>query len=400
MSKTRMTKLTIHSLLAAAALTLTSSGTALAQDIVAGGIYYDIIADDQVAVVPAWDEEHGVNAYEGIIILPEQVHCDGVNYAVTVIGDRAFQQSAVTHVQVPNSVTTIGVAAFADAEQLTGVTLPLGLTTVSNFMFAGSAVVDVAVPEGVTTIGIGAFQGCPQLTTVFLPSTLRRVGAYAFNACYNLTDLYCAASMPPDVSARGVFEGLEHIDVLLPDATAARHYMANAVWDNDDTFTLWINRGITFVPHLDSEPFEHDWLSVELGRHMAYKVYGPDGYLVALTAAPRYYQHREGEPLEYLVVPTDLTYDDEEQQLAFTVLPAAIDETEADPVPTPLITGIDGTIDIGGDTHGLWTWVYDVYGNLWYESPSMNNWIGNLPGNRMYIVRVGNHVRKVFLNGY
>ena len=52
---------------------------------------------------------------------------------------------------------------------------------------------------------------------------------------------------------------------------------------------------------------------------------------------------------------------------------------------------------VQGDAHGLWTFIYDVYGNLWYERPLINSWI-SLPGNRVYVVKVGNTVRKVYLN--
>ena len=45
----------------------------------------------------------------------------------------------------------------------------------------------------------------------------------------------------------------------------------------------------------------------------------------------------------------------------------------------------------------MWTFIYDVYGNLWYERPAVNNWI-SLPGQRVYIVRVGEYIRKIFLN--
>ena len=46
----------------------------------------------------------------------------------------------------------------------------------------------------------------------------------------------------------------------------------------------------------------------------------------------------------------------------------------------------------------MWTFIYDVYGNLWFERPSVRNWISLPSGNRVYIVRVGDTVRKVLLN--
>ena len=118
---------------------------------------------------------------------------------------------------------------------------------------------------------------------------------------------------------------------------------------------------------------------------------------MAMTAADRYFLSIGAQSTEYLVVPTTMMYDEEDLELVATAEPAAIEEIEEEPEIELNIVGIDGTIYIQGDTHGLWTFIYDVYGNLWYERPAVNNWI-SLPGPRVYIVRVGNTVRKVFVN--
>ena len=175
------------------ALMMGSATGARAQDIEANGIFYNIISDTQVAVAPAFID--GVNHYEGCIILPERVYCDGVNYEVAAIAPRAFWQSRVTQIQIPNSVTMIGEAAFADAEDLTDITLPLGLTAVSRYMLAGTAVANVVLPEGVTDIEKGAFEDCSQLRTVYLPMTLRTIDDNAFGYCVSLKEVYCDASV-------------------------------------------------------------------------------------------------------------------------------------------------------------------------------------------------------------
>ena len=127
----------LANILTLSALLLGMASHATAQDIVANGIYYNIISDTQVEVAPAYYD--GVNHYEGCIILPERVYCDGINYDVTSIAPRAFWQSAVTEMQIPNSVTMIGEAAFADADRLASITLPLELSAISQYMLAGTA---------------------------------------------------------------------------------------------------------------------------------------------------------------------------------------------------------------------------------------------------------------------
>lgn len=366
------------------------------QDIEANGIYYNIISDTQVEVAPAY--YNGMNHYEGCIILPERVYCDGVNYDVAAIAPRAFWQSAVTEVQIPNSVTMIGEAAFADAEDLANITLPLGLTAVSKYMLAGTAITHVVLPEGVTSIGRGAFEDCSYLKTIFLPASLRYIGESAFSYCSRLNEIYSDASTPPLTMGDNAFEGCDDIHVMLAGAAITRHYQDDPVWGNEDQFTLWIDEGLAVLPTMQEENVGDLWTALTLGNSLAYKIYGPDGYLVAVTAADRYFLPIGAQSTEYLVVPTTLMYDEEDLQLVATAEPAAIKEVEEErPEGKLTIVGLDGTIYIGGDTHGMWTFIYDVYGNLWYERPAVNNWI-SLPGQRVYIVKVGNTVRKVYLN--
>ena len=386
----------IVNILTFAALLLCLATRATAQDIVANGIYYNIISDTQVAVAPAIYE--GINHYEGCIILPERVYCDGVNYDVAAIAPRAFWQSKVTEVQIPNSVTMIGDAAFADADQLTSITLPLGLKAVSRYMLAGTALSSVVLPEGVTDIGRGAFEDCTDLRTVFLPFSLKTIGERAFGYCVALNEIYSDAAMPPLTMSDNTFEGCGSIQVMLADGATTRRYQDDPVWGNDDLFSIWIDEGLAVIPSMQQENLGDHWTALELGNRLAYKIYGPDGYLMALTAANRYFLPIGAQSTDYLVVPTTLMYDEEGLQLVATAEPAAIEQIEEeDKEPQLTILGLDGTIYIEGDTHGLWTFIYDVYGNLWYERPAVNNWI-SLPGQRVYVVRVGDTVRKVFLN--
>lgn len=380
-------------LLAAALIGCAMNGHA--QDIVANGIFYNIISDTQVAVAPAYYD--GANHYEGCIILPEKVYCDGVNYDVAAIAPRAFWESKVTQIQIPNSITMIGEAAFADAEQLTDITLPLGLKAISRYMLAGTAVTNLVLPEGVTDIGMGAFEDCDQLHTIYLPYSLQTIGDKAFAYCTNLNEVYSDAATPPLTMSDATFEGCNNIHVMLPDAATTRHYENDGIWGDEDQFTLWIDEGLAVIPSMEQENVGQSWTALTLGNSLAYKIYGPDGYLVAVTAADRYFLPIGAQSTDYLVVPTTLMRDEEDLQLIATAEPGAIEEIEEENEPKLTIVGLDGTIYIGGDTHGMWTFIYDVYGNLWYERPAVNNCI-SLPGPRVYIVRVGKTVRKVFLN--
>ena len=366
-----------------------------AQDIEANGIFYNIISDTQVEVTSAWLD--GVNRYEGSIILPEKVYCNGVNYDITAIAPRAFWQSHITEIQIPNSITRIGNAAFADAEELQSITLPLGLKVVSNFMLAGTAVRNVVLPEGVTDIGTGAFEDCSALQTVFLPASLMTIGNRAFSYCNNLQEIYSDAATPPLTLNDDAFEGCSGVQVMLADNAATWNYANDPLWGDEDAFTLMVDEGLAVIPAMQQETLGGNWTALSLDSGLAYKIYGPDGYLMALTAADRYFLPIGAMSTDYLVVPTTLMYDVEERQLVATAEPDAIEEIEEDnPEGNISIVEIDGTIYIEGNTRRLWTYVYDMYGNLWYRRQYDRNWI-TLPGPMVYIVKVGNTIRKVMV---
>ena len=145
---------------------------ACAGDFVSGGIIYSFTGNWREVTVDQ-NIVDGLNAYDGIYIIPSVVNYEGENYAVTAIAEGAFARSKVTEVVIPNSVTRIEESAFAFATDLTDVTLPLELTEIPNFCFTGTSIVNIILPDGVQDLGYGAFQDCAMLHTVIVPSSLK-----------------------------------------------------------------------------------------------------------------------------------------------------------------------------------------------------------------------------------
>lgn len=365
------------------------------QEFVSGDLRYRIISDDEAAVAP-WMEE-GMSLYEGVVIVPESVHYDGHTCRITAVADSAFYNSGITELQLPNTITHIGRWAMADAFDLTSVTLPLHLTEVSQGMLAGTDISSIIIPEGVVRIDDSAFEDCNRLQSVFLPSTLVELGDYAFDGCHNLFEVYCAAALPPAWLGDDAMPAINGVDIVLADDHTVERWRNHDRWGDHHRYSLWVDEDVNPSFSVTDEQWGDHWSCVELGRNLAYRIYGEDGYLMALTTADHYYLPICDHPAEYVIVPTNGISDADDVVPITVMAPAYVGDELTELWSQPNIYVIDGVLHIDGDNHGTWTTIYDMYGRLYYERPSNDGQVITLHRNRVYIVIVGNYVKKVFL---
>ena len=78
----------------------------------------------------------------------------------------------------------IGEYAFHDCSGLTSLTLPAGITSISDCAFEGcSGLTSLTLPAGITSIGCRAFYWCSGLTNLTLPDGITSIGSGAFYNC-------------------------------------------------------------------------------------------------------------------------------------------------------------------------------------------------------------------------
>lgn len=179
---------------------------------------------------------------ESTVILPSTIN----SWPVTKIGEDALKDNTtITSVTIPASVTEIGANAFAGCTNLTSVnyagdwsnltiqsgnpavedaakdaaneqlfdfeftpdntavivkhywgaaadvTIPSRykgkpVTAINNAAFPNSAVTSVTIPDSVTSIPDAAFYNCGNLETIHIPVSVTFIGSYAFDDCPNL----------------------------------------------------------------------------------------------------------------------------------------------------------------------------------------------------------------------
>lgn len=183
-------------------------------------LYYDV----------AWDHSSGVSekvailvhpgsvsntgswgTYEmptGALVIPDSVlpHYSGDSIPVRGIQSRAFMNcTGLTSVVIPNTVRVIGELAFYCCDSITSVTMPSTLSTVNlvdgsvgsyvangiaPFTFSGCFQLsgNITIPEGVTTISDHAFTAT-NISSITWPTTVTTIGGLAFSSCSNLASV-------------------------------------------------------------------------------------------------------------------------------------------------------------------------------------------------------------------
>lgn len=131
------------------------------------------------------------NPWNFELILEEKVAVNQVYYAVTEleiadgiteIGAHAFEaHRAITHVALPQSVTKIGEKSFNYCTGMQSIELSNNLEEIGSTALSDTALTSIELPESLKKIQNGAFSGCKSLAgDLKIPSNVTVIGNAAF----------------------------------------------------------------------------------------------------------------------------------------------------------------------------------------------------------------------------
>ena len=169
------------------ALFLLCTIVANAYDFEVGGIYYNILSEEDKTV----EVTGKTNNYTGSVVIMSSVTYGGITYSVTSIGNSAFMGcSGLSSIERPNSVTSIGNWAFYGCYGLTSIEIPNSVTCIRDYAFCNcSALTSIEIPCSVTSIGSSAFSGCYGLTSIEIPNSVTSIADSTFYYCGALTSI-------------------------------------------------------------------------------------------------------------------------------------------------------------------------------------------------------------------
>jgi hypothetical protein len=180
----------------------------------------------------------GYTGTGGDVVIPSTIN----TMEVVSIGNNAFLNNTnLTSIFIPGSVTSIGAAAFTACWNLASInvdagnpnyssldgvlynkakttllqcpagkagefTIPSSVIGIGDYAFNGCEVLSgVTIPDSVTSIGYAAFYYCHSFISVSIPSSVISVGDSAFASCSGLTGAYFYSNAL--TMGSGVFDG-------------------------------------------------------------------------------------------------------------------------------------------------------------------------------------------------
>ena len=164
--------------------------------------------DNGEATITMQDE-----ALSGDIAIPESITNKGRSYTVVRATNGAFQNTDITSISLPNSITSLGNNCFQHCKNLIYVKLPDNITSLGDncFQFCHN-LISVKLPDNITSLGDYVFSSCRKLSSIKLPDTLTSLGEYCFSFCDGLTSLLLPNSIT--TLGPGCFMGCENIETI------------------------------------------------------------------------------------------------------------------------------------------------------------------------------------------
>jgi len=117
------------------------------------------------------------------IIIPSRV--------TTIPGDVFGNSRSLTTINIPPLITHLGVSLFAGSNNLTTVIFDSSnnLLTIGEYVFQDTAISSITLPNSVTSIGSNAFLGAGSLSSIIIPPAVTSIGSNAFLNCTALVSV-------------------------------------------------------------------------------------------------------------------------------------------------------------------------------------------------------------------
>ena len=201
--------------------------------IVIDGINYNLNSADLTAEVTKYAD----NKYVGEIIIPSTIIYESAIYNVTKIGNGAFWScSELTSITIPNSVITISDYAFYNCRSLPSITIPNSVISIGEDAFnACYSLTSIIISNSLNSIERYTFVGCRSLSSLIIPNSVNSIGDNAFDDCVSLKEIYLEDGENELTVGRGPYRN-ESTQGLFYDCPIEKLYLGRTINDMSNNY--------------------------------------------------------------------------------------------------------------------------------------------------------------------
>ena len=174
---------------------------------------------------------------------------------VARFGSRAFAESAIETIALPDSLKSMGESAFSECQSLRAVNWPNNseFTAIPEYAFQGCKLLSddvvASIPASVTVIGRAAFVNCASdtygggadepFTEIVIPDTVKRIESGAFRECTHVRSVVIGSGVEYigdqafyhlSNGAGGTIPSFEGVEVVIPQSVKS---MGEDVFNNE-----------------------------------------------------------------------------------------------------------------------------------------------------------------------
>ena len=128
-------------------------------------------------------------------------------------------------------MTGIGRSAFYNCESIEDITIPKGITSISDYTFYGCrSLKSIEIPENVTVIGEAAFYNCESLEDISIPINVQSLGSGVFTFCCSIISITVSENNKYYSSEKGVLFNKDKTELICyPGGKAGQYVVPESV---------------------------------------------------------------------------------------------------------------------------------------------------------------------------
>ncbi|KAL7712073.1 Leucine rich repeat containing protein BspA family protein [Entamoeba marina] len=120
----------------------------------------------------------------------------GLPTTITKLGCGCFSSSPqLTSIKLPKNLISLNNSCFCGCSSLHSIILPPVIKELGDFSFSYCSLTSIDLPSTLTKLGVGCFSCCYNLSSITLPESISSIDIECFESCYRVTSIHLPSTL-------------------------------------------------------------------------------------------------------------------------------------------------------------------------------------------------------------